>query len=369
MKEIRTIQKKLAKQAEGLFYSSFVKFWPWEAWEELLFRQKYLKKSALPDFKDYIANWKYLEKQGVKITDFSRTSNILKNKIKKIFADSKDLNKPELLIRAGIFHIFVIDIPPGLDLKISFNNILSTYRAMLFINIGDGVKLRVYDEHKPGKKEILNMVSILMLAGKKSETEYLIKSKQTSSYVFSYRVVLAEKAKFYWILQEKLRNSYYYQSLLISHIKNKSEGRITVGADLQPGTNLLLNLKNDHRGGSNTKGDIAVKALARQRVRSKIDGLIRIGEKSQAADSFLQQDVLLLAPTSEIEAQPNLEILNNDVKASHGATLGYIDKNNLAYLMSRGFSKQQAEKIIADGFIKGLSGRINNEELKGEFLK
>lgn len=107
----------------------------------------------MPDFKDYIANWKYLEKQGVKITDFSRTSNILKNKIKKIFADSKDLNKPELLIRAGIFHIFVIDIPPGLDLKISFNNILSTYRAMLFINIGDGVKLRVYDEHKPGKKK------------------------------------------------------------------------------------------------------------------------------------------------------------------------------------------------------------------------
>jgi len=365
MQEIRAVQKNLARQAEGLPYSSYAKFWPWK---ELIVKQKYSKRGSLADFKNNIANWEYLEKQGVRITDFPSASKILKNKIKKIFADSKDLDKSELLIRALISDIFVIDIPPGLDLKIAFSNILSTYRAMLFINIGEGVKLRVCDEHKFVKKGTLNAVSVFILAGKKSETEYLIKSKQASQHVFSHRAILDEKTKFHWILQEKLKNSYYYQSLLISHIKNQSEGRITVAADLQQGANLLLNLENDHKGGDNTKGDIAIKALGQQRVKGKIDGFIKIAKKATAVDSFLQQDILLLSPTSEIEVQPNLEILNNDVKASHGATLGYIDENNLAYLMSRGFSRQQAEKIIADGFIKGLSGRINSEELKSEFL-
>ncbi len=365
MKEIRTIQKNLLKQAEDLSYLSFVKFWPWK---ELLIKQKYSKGGFLADFKNNIANLEYLEKQGVRITDFSSASNILKNKIRKFFADSKDLNKPELLIRALISDIFVIDIPPGLDLKIAFSNILSTYRAMLFINIGEGVRLNVCDEHKLGKKESLNAVSVFISAGKKSETEYLIKSKQKFPDLFCYQAILDNEVKFHWILQEKLSGSYYYQSLLISHNKNQSKGTITAAVDLRGAANLLLNLGNNHRG-KNTKGDIAIRVLGGKQSKGKIDGLIKIGEKALASDSFLQQDILLLSPTSEIEAQPNLEILNNDVKASHGATLGHVDENSLAYLMARGFSKKQAEKILADGFIKGLSGRINNEELKSKFLK
>ena len=71
----------------------------------------------------------------------------------------------------------------------------------------------------------------------------------------------------------------------------------------------------------------------------------------------------------QVKAEPNLEILNNEVRASHGATLKTIDEQQLLYLQSRGLSKNKAEKLIIDGFFKGVDNRIKSDLVRNYFEK
>ena len=61
---------------------------------------------------------------------------------------------------------------------------------------------------------------------------------------------------------------------------------------------------------------------------------------------------------------PSLKIDANDVKASHGATVGQIDEEHLFYLMARGLSRQEAEKLIVEGFFEPVINKVPSEELK-----
>jgi Fe-S cluster assembly scaffold protein SufB len=62
--------------------------------------------------------------------------------------------------------------------------------------------------------------------------------------------------------------------------------------------------------------------------------------------------ILLLDKQSSAVAEPKLEIENNDVKASHAATVGKIDEDQLFYLESRGVNINEAKKLIVEGFLK-----------------
>ena len=94
----------------------------------------------------------------------------------------------------------------------------------------------------------------------------------------------------------------------------------------------------------NTDGAIQ-KHAAKAEIRQKTKGLI-LGQKSQ------------------ISATPILEINDYDVIASHGASIGAIDEEQLFYLMSRGISRDEAEKLVISGFINPFFTSISDEKLQ-----
>ncbi len=69
--------------------------------------------------------------------------------------------------------------------------------------------------------------------------------------------------------------------------------------------------------------------------------------------------VLLLDKKSSAVAEPKLEIENNEVKASHAASVGKIDDDQIFYLKSRGIDEEEAKSIIVEGFLKDIKLRIN----------
>ena len=73
---------------------------------------------------------------------------------------------------------------------------------------------------------------------------------------------------------------------------------------------------------------------------------------------------LNLSESASIKAQPNLFIDEYDVVASHSASIGSIDKEDLFYLMSRGLSESKAQEIVVLGFIEPILANIKNEELQ-----
>lgn len=100
-----------------------------------------------------------------------------------------------------------------------------------------------------------------------------------------------------------------------------------------------------------TKGRVTVRAVCGEKSSVKLKGIIRIAKEAQATDDFLELRVLTLGPLSRATAEPELEIMANNVKASHGASVGGIDPQQLLYLESRGMSKRGAVVQITRGWL------------------
>ncbi len=81
-------------------------------------------------------------------------------------------------------------------------------------------------------------------------------------------------------------------------------------------------------------------------------GTIRVGKEGQRTDSTQSNKNLLLGSNAHADSIPKLEILADDVKCSHGATVGPADKEQIFYLMSRGLNNLEAEELIVTGFFR-----------------
>ncbi len=121
-------------------------------------------------------------------------------------------------------------------------------------------------------------------------------------------------------------------------------------------TGILLRLdKPNTYGKSIFKGALAGKS------RSIFQGLIKIEREAQKTDADLTNKNLLLSTGARADSIPVLEIQADDVKAKHGATVGRVDDSQLFYLMSRGLSREQAERLIVTGFFQDILKNIGSQ--------
>ncbi|HSX18991.1 MAG TPA: SufD family Fe-S cluster assembly protein [Candidatus Saccharimonadales bacterium] len=108
----------------------------------------------------------------------------------------------------------------------------------------------------------------------------------------------------------------------------------------------------------NTKSNVNVRAVLRGRSKFDFRGNVKIEKGAKRSNAYLRSDVLLFDDAKMGDDTPALEILEPDVKAGHAATVGKVDEQMLFYLMSRGLSKNQAEKMLISGFIEPIKLRI-----------
>jgi len=106
------------------------------------------------------------------------------------------------------------------------------------------------------------------------------------------------------------------------------------------------------------------RGVADQRARGILHGAITVAAGADGADARLQTKNLLLSPHAEIDAQPVLEIHADEVKASHGATVGQLDANALFYLRSRGIPAAAARSLLIGGFCREAFADIADAALQ-----
>jgi Fe-S cluster assembly protein SufD len=103
------------------------------------------------------------------------------------------------------------------------------------------------------------------------------------------------------------------------------------------------------------------------------DGRILVGRDAQKTEAALNNENLMLSRSAEVDTKPQLEIFADDVKCSHGATVGELDKEMLFYLRSRGISKADAERMLctafADEVIAAISGPAIRDHVKKVVLR
>jgi Fe-S cluster assembly protein SufD len=86
--------------------------------------------------------------------------------------------------------------------------------------------------------------------------------------------------------------------------------------------------------------------------RGVFQGKIHVHQVAQRTDGYQMNQALLLSPEAEIDSKPQLEIYADDVKCSHGATVGAIDAEQLFYLRARGIPEAQARSILIEAFLQ-----------------
>jgi Fe-S cluster assembly protein SufD len=108
----------------------------------------------------------------------------------------------------------------------------------------------------------------------------------------------------------------------------------------------------------NTESDFAFKGALRERASAVWRGMIRVEENAQQTNAYQENRNLLLSDTAHAGSIPGLEIMANDVRCTHGATLGKVNREELFYLMARGLSRAEAERLIVRGFFQDVLDRI-----------
>ncbi len=119
-----------------------------------------------------------------------------------------------------------------------------------------------------------------------------------------------------------------------------------------------------HHVGLATTGDLLLHGAVKDKARSVFTGLIKIDPTAQQTNSYLKNENLILSPTARADAIPTLEIDANDVRASHGATIGKIDEEYIFYLMSRGIPRNTAVRMVVEGFFYKVFDRMYNERVR-----
>lgn len=137
-----------------------------------------------------------------------------------------------------------------------------------------------------------------------------------------------------------------------------------IGVFLGKGKEHIDFTTNMHHNVENTTNDVLVDGILKDEASSVYRGLIKIEKQAQKTNSYLANHILKLGDKTLANSIPSLKIDANDVRASHGATVGQINEEHLFYLMARGLSRDEAERLIVEGFFEPVIQKIPLEELR-----
>lgn len=118
-----------------------------------------------------------------------------------------------------------------------------------------------------------------------------------------------------------------------------------------------------------TTSDLLFKGALVEESRSVWQGMIYVAPGADKTDGYQANRNLLLSKKARADSIPGLEILADDVRCTHGATVGKIDAEQIFYLMARGISRIDAERLIVEGFFDPIMQRIPFEGLKERFQR
>ncbi|QLG47358.1 Fe-S cluster assembly protein SufD [Natrinema halophilum] len=126
-----------------------------------------------------------------------------------------------------------------------------------------------------------------------------------------------------------------------------------------------LDAKVWHRA-EHTTADLVTRGVTDDVARSVYEGVQDVGADAWDTSSYQRENTLMLSDESEADASPKLIINNHDTEASHSATVGQIDEEDLLYMTSRGVGPRAARNMLVEGFFVPVLEEIDVDELRDD---
>jgi len=160
-------------------------------------------------------------------------------------------------------------------------------------------------------------------------------------------------------LQLDSSNTSYCFDLNGGNARNNFDGLFVVAND----EHSVLKLRTNHNV-ADCNSATYVKGVAGGCAVGEFGGMVYVAPDAQRTDAQQQNRNMLLSDKARIDTKPQLEIYADDVKCSHGATVGQMDDEAILYMRQRGLSESLARRLQIEGFVAEVIDRCNFEELR-----
>lgn len=156
----------------------------------------------------------------------------------------------------------------------------------------------------------------------------------------------------------------FFRNNLAIHIEAKDTECDLFGLYLTAGKQLVDHHTEVHHKLPNCLSNQHYKGVLLDESKAVFNGKIFVYEDAQKTNAFQKSANLLLSNKASVNAKPQLEIFADDVKCSHGSTIGQLDEQALFYLRSRGISESNARKMLVNAFAYDVAANVVNDALR-----
>ena len=156
----------------------------------------------------------------------------------------------------------------------------------------------------------------------------------------------------------------FVRNNLTLHLNDQNIESHLYGLYLTAGTQLVDNHSEVHHKMPHCESNQLYKGVLFDKSRGVFNGKIYVYQDAQKTNAFQQSNNVLFSDTATVNAKPQLEIFADDVKCSHGTTIGQINKDAIFYLQSRGIGEVSAKKMMVNAFAFDVTAKIKIDTLR-----
>lgn len=234
----------------------------------------------------------------------------------------------------------------------------------IVLHVESGADIVVYhrwESEANGATPIIGRIEIML--ERSARLQFLHEDQLSAASPLYYRAhtQLAENAHLDWGVFTT--GSIWHAAKMTIDLQGAGAESTTYGLFCGAGARTAEHRTVQNHSCPRAKSDLVFKSLLAGKSHSVYQGMIRVEKAAQRTDAYQASRNLILSPTAHAETIPRLEILADDVRCSHGATVGTVDVNMLFYLMTRGLSRAQALAMAAEGFAEEVIRRVPLDDI------
>jgi Fe-S cluster assembly protein SufD len=315
--------------------------------------------------------------KGVIFTDLKTAEEKYPDYLEKILgkvvspSEGKFAALAAALAQNGVF----LYIPKGVEVDLPFHSLLwgsgtnTAYLSHLLIYLEEGASA-TYMHEAASVTEVgqsMHAGNVEIYVGPSASLKFVeLQSWGQHVWNFSHeRVRVEQNGKLEWIfgaIGSKLTKNFSTLDLA----GEGAEGRISGFYFTDHQQHLDHDTQQNHLA-PHTTSDLIFKGALSGESRSVWQGMIYVAKEASKTDGYQANRNLILSPKARADSIPGLEILTDDVRCTHGATVGQVDPEQVFYIISRGIPKREAEQLIVEGFFEQIMQRIPFEGVKQRF--
>lgn len=316
--------------------------------------------------------------QGVIFTDWqtaiNKHSDILSYSLGQIVRQNE--SKFTALVAAFSANGVLVYVPEGVAVEAPFHSVFWSPGANLahlsnvLIWLEDGASLTYVHEsasNNEPKGQSLNASTISIHLGESARLTF-IELQALGEHIWNFsheRAKVGRNARLDWVygaMGSKLTKSFLDIDLIGEGASARISGCYFTGRK----QHIDLDTQQNHLV-ANTSSDLLFKGAVTDQSHSIWQGMIFVAPEAQKTDGYQANQNITLSSSARADSIPGLEILADDVRCTHGATVGKIDPDQIFYLQSRGIPAVEASHLLVDGFFEPIIQRVPYEDVRKRF--